>query len=70
MTINEAFQQLITSEDFKTKSRSKEPGSSTYRVQISRFNNGTLSAGALVDILLLHGYEITAKKTVRKKKRS
>lgn len=63
MTIKEAFEQVMETSAFKdiAKKRNDSKGSH-YRMLKSRFNNGELRYGAMVDILLEHGYKVTVKK--------
>ncbi len=68
MTLDQAFQELTASEDFKNIVKQPTPLGSKYRVYTMRYNRGELKAGAIVEILLANGYEVTANKAVRKKK--
>lgn len=68
MTLDQAFTQFIKSQDFKDIARQKDTLGGKYRVYLLRFNKGELKSGAIVDVLLANGYEISAKKVVRKKK--
>jgi len=64
MTIDQAIINLLQSGEFKQAAKTN----ATLRSIASRYNNGTLKSGAKVEVLLQFGYEITARKIVRKKK--
>ena len=58
MTIPEAFDQLVDSEDFKAKAKTD----AKYRVYLGRFKKGILGIGAMVEILVQNGYEVKANR--------
>lgn len=68
MTLNEAFTELINSDEFKNIAKKKDGIGGKYRSYLSRFNRGLLKTGALAEILVANGYEVSAKKAVKKKK--
>lgn len=68
MTIEKAFAELTVSDDFKNIAKQNTPIGSKYRVYNRRFNRGELKFGAMAEILRVHGYTISASKTVKKKK--
>jgi len=67
VTLKEAFSQLINSKEYKDMSKGQESGPKKYRTYISRFNSGELKSGAMVEMLHAHGYEISARRIVKKK---
>ena len=67
MTLNEAFQHFINSDNFKEIAKQKNSKGGKYRVYLTRFNSGELKAGAIVDLLIANGYEINAGKATKKK---
>lgn len=67
MTLEQAFEQLSNSEEFKEISRQKTSEGGKYRSYLSLYQKGELKSGALVGILLNHGYTITANKAVKRK---
>lgn len=66
MTIEQAFQQLIETKEYKDISKVNDGVGGKYRTYRMRFNKGELKAGAMVEILITHGYTITANKAVKK----
>lgn len=70
MTLNEAFNELINSMEFKNIAKAKDAQGSKYRVYLKRFREGKLQTGALVDFLIANGYEIKANKATKKKSSS
>lgn len=67
MTLQEAFSELIETPGYKDVAKQKNSLGGKYRLYLSRFKKGELKAGAIVEILLAHGYVITANKAERKK---
>lgn len=61
MTLYQAIEHLINSEDFKNKAKQKNSTGSKYRMFLSRYKNGDLKNGAAVDFLIGHGYKIEVK---------
>jgi len=68
MTLNEAFIEFTESTTFKDLAKEKNALGSKYRVYLRRFKRGELKAGAIVELLLVNGYEVKANKIVKKKK--
>jgi hypothetical protein len=68
MTLEQAFKEFLVSEEYKEIAKQKTPIGSKYRVYNLRYKRGELKSGAIVEILLANGYEITANKVVKKKK--
>lgn len=66
MTIEAAFEELISSEAFKTAAKGRDTLGNKYRTYVGRYRRGELRTGAMVEILLSNGYEVKANK-VRKK---
>ena len=66
MTLHEAFLDLVSSQEFKDAAKNKDTIGGRYRQYLSRFNKGELKSGAIVELLLSHGYIVTAKKVVKK----
>jgi hypothetical protein len=69
MTLDEAFIDFTNSEDFKEISKQRGSLGGKFRGYLSRFNNGKLKSGAIVEILLANGYTITAGKVEKKIKK-
>lgn len=78
MTIIEAFKEFIDSEDFKNTAKINDSLGAKYRIYKSRYTKidpkkpdakvkGALRVGAMVELLIANGYEITANKAVKKK---
>ncbi|MBC7588867.1 MAG: hypothetical protein H7178_10980 [Chitinophagaceae bacterium] len=67
MTIHEAFKELTESESFKKVSKGAESEAIKQRVYLSRYKKGTLKTGAMVDILIVNDYEVSAKRVKKKK---
>lgn len=65
MTINEAFVQFLGSNEFKEIAKNKDPKGAKFRMYLSRFKNGKLKMGAMVEALIANNYEVKANK-VRK----
>lgn len=68
MTLDEAFEELMNSEDFKEQLKQRNSAGGKLRSYISRYRSGNLTTGSVVDILLANGYTISATKDVRKGK--
>lgn len=68
MTITEAFTELVNSEDFKEIAKVKDSKGGKYRSYLSTYKKGELKVGAMVALLIDHGYEIKAKKVTKKKR--
>lgn len=62
MTIEEAFEQVMATSTFRDIAKQKNTKGSHYRMLKTRFNRGDLKHGAMVDVLLEHGYKVTVKK--------
>lgn len=62
MSLSEAFDELISSEDFKNIAKAKDSIGGKYRMYLSRYQAGELKTGAIVDLLIAHGYVVTARK--------
>ncbi len=62
MTIIEAFEQVMATAGFRDIAKQKNTKGSHYRMLRTRYNRETLKHGAMVDILLEHGYKVTVKK--------
>lgn len=62
MTIIEAFEQVMATASFKDIAKQKNTKGSHYRMHRSRYNRGILKYGAMVDVLLEHGYKVSVKK--------
>lgn len=62
MTLDQAFKELISSEDFKNIVKQPTPLGSKYRVYTMRYNRGELKYGAMVEILMANGYTVHADK--------
>jgi len=69
MTIEKAFKELIASSEFKDIAKIKDSQGGKYRSYLSLYNKGSLKVGAMVSILILHGYTVSADKTVVKPKK-
>lgn len=67
MTLTQAFSELINSPDFKNIAKEKDAEGGKYRAYLTKFKRGELGPGAMVPILLAHGYEIKANKAKKKK---
>lgn len=67
MTIIEAFTEFVNSDDFKNVARLNDSLGAKYRIYKRRHEKAELKAGAMVDLLISNCYEITARKTVKKK---
>ncbi|PVD50814.1 hypothetical protein DC498_17735 [Terrimonas sp.] len=67
MTIFEAFEELIQSKEFKVIAKKRDSIGGKYRLYQSRYNRNELKPGAIVEILIANGYEVTANKAVKKK---
>lgn len=61
-TITKAFEELMQSSSFKAIAKEKSSKGSHYRMMKSRYNRDTLKYGAMVDLLIEHGYTVTVKK--------
>jgi hypothetical protein len=68
MTLDQAFKEFLASEEFKEIAKQNTPIGSKYRVYNLRYNRGELKSGAIVEILLANGYEVTANKAMKKKR--
>jgi hypothetical protein len=66
MTLHEAFEQLIISDDYKAIAKEKNARGGKYRVYLSRFKAGELKNGAITELLIAHGYEVSAKKATKR----
>ena len=68
MTLKEAFIDFVNSEDYKEIVKQRDSLGGKYRAYLSRFRKGELKSGAIVEILLANGYEVTANKVVKKRR--
>ena len=68
MTLKEAFIDFVNSEDYKEIVKQRDSLGGKYRAYLSRFRKVELKYGAIVEILLANGYEVTANKVVKKKR--
>ena len=62
MTIEEAFEMVISSASFKDTAKVKDKKGGHYRLLRSRYNRGKLKYGAMVDILIEFDYKVSIKK--------
>jgi hypothetical protein len=62
MTLSQAFSQLIESKEFKEVAKKKDSKGGKYRAYLTKFKRGELGPGAMVPILIDHGYEIKANR--------
>lgn len=62
MTLNQAFEELIKSENYKAIAIKRDTTGGKYRLYASRYKRGELKAGAITEILLANGYEVSANK--------
>jgi hypothetical protein len=67
MTLHEAFEQLTCSIEFKEIAKKKDAIGGKYRVYLSRFRAGELKSGAITELLLAHGYKVSADKAAKNK---
>jgi len=68
MTLDQAFKEFLASEEFKEIAKQNTSIGGKYRVYNLRYNRGELKSGAIVEILLANGYEVTANKVAKKKR--
>lgn len=68
MTIQKAFAELVNSAEFKEACKEVKGFGSKCRVYLSRYNNGKLALGAMVETLLSFGYKVDVTKGTVKKK--
>ncbi len=68
MTLEQAFKEFLTSEEYKEVAKQNTALGGKYRVYLTRYNRGELKSGAMVEILLANGYEVKANKVVKKKR--
>lgn len=68
MTIEQAFIELLASEDFKAQSKQRDSHGGKLRSYVSRYRSGILTLGSMVELLLANGYKISANKEVKKTK--
>lgn len=68
MTLEQAFKEFLTSEEYKEVAKQNTALGGKYRVYFTRYNRGELKSGAIVEILLANGYEVKANKVVKKKR--
>ncbi len=60
MTIKEATEKLVTSEEFKAAA--KQLSNAKLRVYLGRYKKGTLSECGALELLLQFGYTVEVKK--------
>ena len=68
MTIEDAFVELMNSSAYVNIARQKDSEGGKYRVFRGRFKKDKLKHGAMVDLLLEHGYDVTVKRQATVKK--
>jgi hypothetical protein len=61
MKTKQAIQHLIKSEAFKEKAKQRNSEGAKYRMFLKRFNDGELSDGNAIEMLLAHGYSLDIK---------
>lgn len=61
MTIEQAFEQLMSGAAYSEIAKQKDSEGSKYRVMRSRFKAGKLKALAMVEMLLEHRYVIDVR---------
>ena len=66
MTLDEAFIQLIETTSFKEVAKQKNSLGGKYRIYLTRFRRGQLKSGAMVELLIAHGYEIKASRATKR----
>ena len=62
MTIHQAFEQLMATASFANIAKNKDKEGGHYRMCRTRFKREELKHGAMVDLLIEHGYKVTVKK--------
>jgi len=62
MTIQEAYNELLHSEDFTSIAKQKTPEGARYRVMKGRFLKGEIDNLAMVRMLIKHGYVVDVSK--------
>ena len=67
MEIKEAIAEFFNSIEYKEIAKLNVSPGSKYRTWLTRFKNGQLKTGVMVDILLANGYEIRANKVTKKR---
>ena len=67
MTLEQAFKEFLTSEEYIEVAKQNTALGGKYRVYLTRYNRSELKSGAIVEILLANGYEVTANKAMKKK---
>lgn len=67
MTLTQAFEHFVNSDQYKTIAKENNSLGGKYRLYLSRFRKGELKAGAITEILLANGYEVKANKASKKK---
>lgn len=65
MTLDEAFKQLSDSDQYRTIAKQRDGMGAKYRTYRYRFNQDKLKAAAMVELLITHGYKITASRATR-----
>jgi hypothetical protein len=68
MTIEKAFAELIKSEEYKAVAKLQDSQGAKYRIYLKRHADKVLKTGAMVELLIAHGYTISANKAVKKNK--
>lgn len=61
MKTKQAITHLINSEAFKEKAKQRNSEGAKYRMFLKRFNDGELTDGNAVEMLLAHGYSLDIK---------
>lgn len=69
MEITDAFKDLTNSTEYKEICKQRDGQGSKYRSYMARHKAGTLGSGAMVDLLIIHGYTVTANKATKSKKK-
>jgi hypothetical protein len=67
MNLNEAFTHFTGTSEFKEVAKKKDSLGGKYRIYLKRFREGSLKAGAIVELLIANGYEVKADRVHKKK---
>ena len=66
MEIASAFKELIDSPEYKEICKQRDGPGGKYRSYKARSKAGTLGSGAMVELLIANGYEVTANKATKR----
>lgn len=67
MTLEEAFNDFINSENFKEVAKRKDiPEGAKFRMSLSRYRKGKLGKAAIIELLEANGYEVKANRAEKK----